>query len=367
MNVVRGAEPSITMLFSPSSDSNCCEISRTSCANRGLLFSLVISLLMHGFALRFLAPSDSRPGRVSSIPLQIHLAPPTVSRVEEGITAEKLQPALPAQRKEDAHAPAPLVVPTPQEVVAVLTPPTPQKHDHPAATQVTGQIRPLPEAAIANTREASGNRVFLRQVDLDVQMYVGADRRDAGTLMHQFRMLEKELYGVTVMPVPGDGEPDAPSTWRLRSSGSIRHQGLAPVMIDVLGKAGVDILMFDKAGSSSVNGAGYSARVQDGVLDRHSLLYQFMMQPPAAGGGEIWVTDGASYLPFRYKREGEDRFPLEGVGTVLAARFVFTPTAGGAPFELWLIPEMHYLPVKMRYQNAVGDSVELVVVKMRYE
>lgn len=367
MAIVWDAKQSITMRRCPSSDLSCGEPTCAGGTSRNLVSSLIISVLVHGLAFQLLATIDSYPGRSYAVPLRVHLASPRVGLVETDSVAVEPVPVLPAKKREADLTSSPSTVPSTQSVLAATTPAASKDLDRAAAIPVAAPVRSLPEPPITNTLEPSGNRVFLRQVDLDIQMFIGTERRDAGMLTHQFRMLDKELYGVTVAPSSAEGEPKASSAWRLRSSGSVRHQGLAPVMVDARGEVGMDMLMFDKAGSSGANAAGYSARVQDGILDRHSLLYQFMMQPPAADGGEIWMTDGISYQPYRYKREGEDRFRLEGVGIVRAARYMFYPTASGSPFELWLIPEMHYLPVKMRYQNAGGNSVELVVVRMHYD
>jgi len=100
-----------------------------------------------------------------------------------------------------------------------------------------------------------------------------------------------------------------------------------------------------------------SARIRkdlmpDGLLDRQSLLYQFMPQLPILAGGKPWLSDGVKQSQFSYRMAGFDSLPITA--------------PGGETIALWLVPEMHYLPVKVRYADLRVAAVEPLAVSLDF-
>jgi hypothetical protein len=109
------------------------------------------------------------------------------------------------------------------------------------------------------------------------------------------------------------------------------------------------------------------ARMSDGLLDLQSLFYQFMVQPPELAGGKLWLSDGLTNGLFTYRVAGFDSLPLAAMGGVRAIKLVITADDSPETIELWLVPDMHYLPVKLRHTDRQGNITEQVALSLDFK
>jgi hypothetical protein len=110
-----------------------------------------------------------------------------------------------------------------------------------------------------------------------------------------------------------------------------------------------------------------SGRIPDGILDRQSLLYQFMQQPPLLGGGKLWLTDGVTHRLYSYHLAGAESFTIPGLGGVRTIKLVLSTPDSAEIIELWLVPDLHYLPAKLRHTDRNGVVTEQVVTSLDFK
>ena len=211
-----------------------------------------------------------------------------------------------------------------------------------------------------------------RQVDIEFETLVGRDGRQAGRVRHHYVSQDGRYYNVVVSPSAGDPHVESSSAaeWELAVSGNIEVQGLSPVFYSVRGEIPERLTSLKNA--SAGDGRAVSAkdgRMRDGLLDRQSLLYQFMFQPPSPLGGKIWLSDGRTHALYRYSMALHDvqaDVALAGVRTI---RLVIVPDGDEGSvekLELWLAPDMRYLPVMARYVDGKGEVTELRATKLDF-
>ena len=179
-------------------------------------------------------------------------------------------------------------------------------------------------------------------------------------------------YGIAVHlsdVVTSDGDDGGPT---LSVAGSITSHGLSPETFAVRNDLAGDLLFpRQRGGGGKLNTAGLrTGRLRDGLLDRQSLLFHFSLQPPNPGGGQILLSDGKGYVAYSYRVEQGGREPFPALGDVAVSRVTLQAQTGGARggemIELYLIPELGYLPVRMRFTNEVGEVIEQRVTGLNY-
>jgi hypothetical protein len=102
----------------------------------------------------------------------------------------------------------------------------------------------------------------------------------------------------------------------------------------------------------------------DGILDRQSLLYQFMLVPPSNSGGKLWLSDGVKNALYSYSIAGYETLAVPPIGNVQVLKLVFSTAGSAEIIELWLIPDKRYLPAKMRHTDRLGVITEQVVMSL---
>ena len=211
-----------------------------------------------------------------------------------------------------------------------------------------------------------------RRVDIEFETLLGLDKKQAGRVRHQYVSQDGRYYNVIASPVAEEARPESSSAgdWTLEISGNIGEQGLSPVFYSVRGEIPERLSALKYLGGKADRRAGArNGRMRDGLLDRQSLLYQFMFQPPSPLGGKIWLSDGRTHALYRYSmalNEAQADIALAGVKTV---RIVVVPENGGEGSEqldLWLVPDMRYLPVMARYVDERGEITELRATKLDF-
>ena len=341
------------------------ETKRTT-ALRRLLPALGVSLLLHVLLLSrfglFPFADGSAPARSLQVSLVAPAATPAAPAEPEVISVPELPlpapaPRTPKRNEKPRETPAPPVKP----IAAVPAAPLPEKPPvvagKEAATAEPAAGIPLP-----------GLTGAVKRVEIEFEIYSGLDRTLIGTSRQLYVAENGDYYGLsTRSQVKGDesapGEP-----WQLDVSGRINRQGLSPSRFEVQGAMSERLMALkDVAAPSALPAKARNIRMRDGILDRQSLLYQFMLQPPALTGGQLWLTDGSSYGLYTYRVAGFDSLPLTALGGVRAIKLVLSSSDSADSIELWLVPDMHYLPVKVRHTDRQGRVTEQVAISLDFK
>ncbi len=334
---------------------------------RRLLVALVVSTIAHLWALAQPGLLSSRLSTRSLGTLQVTLAQP----------ADKppLPGELEATNSPPVEAPA-VVLEVPEKIEKVVVTPVAQERkilpmpESVPAEKAVSQATKTPQQAEASPGiPQAGGTGPAREVDIEFEITSGADKKLLGSGHHRYISSEGEYFGVSVsQQLAADGGTPA-EQWKLDISGRISMHGLSPILFQMQG-AVPERLMAIKEVTEDVApdpSKPRSGRMPDGILDRQSLLYQFMMRPPVSAGGKLWLTDGNKHGQYSYKVAGSESLRIGSLGEFRTVRVVITADEGSEMIELWLLPESHYLPAKVRHTDGRGLITEQVAISLGFK
>ena len=160
---------------------------------------------------------------------------------------------------------------------------------------------------------------------------------------------------------------------RVVSNGRLTRQGLRPERFEgrSLGRGQV-LAEFDWPGerlSFGRDGKTETVALPPGTQDRLSVMYQFMFQPlDRREKFDLAMTDGRRLQHYHYAvtRGVEIETPLGRMGTVHLVRQV-GPDASGNENEIWLAPDLHFMPVKMVIREENGTRYEQVATRIQVQ
>ena len=109
-----------------------------------------------------------------------------------------------------------------------------------------------------------------------------------------------------------------------------------------------------------------NGRMPDSILDRQSLLFQFMFSPPIDAGGELILTDGEKFGTYSYRIEGMEIVDVKSQGAIRTLHVILSGSEYADTIELWLAPDFRYLPLKVRHTNSSGDVIELLATSIDF-
>jgi hypothetical protein len=324
--------------------------------------ALVFSLLLHLFLLWVFGMLPSGSSATHGGPLQVRLPPSTAKiATSEAVQAAAAAEGVPSPKdsevavKESATFTAPTAPNIPAEIQAAV-PRSGASASTPAEDSST-QPAGLPRAGPAGVAA---------RVEIGFEIYSGADRQLTGKGRHLYTSHDNEHFGVSIRQTFKADEAVPETPWQLEISGRITRQGLSPLAFQVQGALSERLLALAGASGNPLSDAGRmrSGRMPDGILDRQSLLYQFMMMPPSLSGGKFWLSDGTTYSQYAYRVSGFDALAIPGIGSVQTMKLVFSTADSPEIIELWLIPDKRYLPARVRHTDRLGVITEQVVVSL---
>ncbi|WP_018230110.1 DUF3108 domain-containing protein [Methyloversatilis universalis] len=158
-----------------------------------------------------------------------------------------------------------------------------------------------------------------------------------------------------------------------RSEGELADDGLRPQrfsQISSSGKPPEETVVFDWAGSRVMLRSG--AKTMDealtpGAQDMASLWLEVIWRAQYGGSFDFAVATGRRYSP-RWFVPDEDSSSLEtGLGRLLVKRVAMRALPGDNQIEVWLAPDLRWLPVRIRYTDRKGDVYDQRVRRIEYD
>jgi hypothetical protein len=212
----------------------------------------------------------------------------------------------------------------------------------------------------------SGLTGVVKSVEITFEIFTGQSRQLAGVGRHSYASPDGENYGVSIDQSLGKEDESA---WKIMVSGRINRQGLSPILYDVQGNMAERLVALQTVPdlSPGLPVTPRKGRMADGLLDRQSLIYQFMIRPPEIGGGKLWISDGIRHDLFSYRVATLDSLPITALGGVRAIKLQLSSSDSAETIELWLVPDMHYLPVKVRHIDRFGSVTEQEAVSLDFK
>ena len=350
---------------------------------------LLATLLLHALLLqgvhRTLVGTETEPsGEVAPVTARLLPPPAPVQTPAAPPAAPRPRPA-PAVRK-----PAAVVAPAPVEAApqaALRETPTAQQ-DAQTATDEAKAATAAPEAEQAPVAEsepeefdASGAplraalarlpslpaalpaaaRYVYRTTNSELRLATGTTTVDwalAGDGRYRLRMATTAL-GITVL--------------ELESSGVLREFGLAPDRyVETRVRRSAEAANFDWDGRRVTFSAKEHERaLVDGAQDRISFQFQLMLLGQAQperfrpGAKMVLLMAGRDDMTtYRFRSIGRETTPT-GAGPMEAVRIERIPEKeSDAKIEVWLVPTLSWLPVRLRFTDRLGRVTESVLVSL---
>ena len=311
--------------------------------------ALLLSLLVH-VALLFLWGLPPNGGGPVHAVLQLHLRPAGVDAPMP--LPEKVPESVPPVM--ETRSTKPVLAKSPEKTPRVQRPAASRAVVAAEATDQTSAREPRDNLAPSRS-DLPGEGGILRRAEIEFEVFTGEERLPAGKVQHRFVSDQNAYFGLSV--VPSDAAAGS-----LEVSGEIGSQGLRPSAFTLNGELPERLVALHEVGKGAEGVR--SGQMRDRMLDRQSLIYQFMANPPLLTGGELWLSDGRKNALFSY------RFAVAGamtaLGGVRAVKLELRPADGAELIELWLVPEMHYLPVRVRHTDQHGEVTEQVAVSLDF-
>ena len=209
----------------------------------------------------------------------------------------------------------------------------------------------------------------LRFVEIGFEYYSGLNEAKAGIGRgsHKYEADQAGNFRLNAEEM-ASAQSTKDRKWSLSISGKVYGHGLFPIGFSSKGALS-DRLLADKGSASSLDGkgAGRSGKMPDGVPDRQTLLYYFMVRQPTLPEGKMSISDGEDSAVYRYVLSDVESFQLEGFGEVRAIKLTFSSERRSDIVELWLAPTLHFLPLKARFTDKDGKVLEQQAVSMKFE
>lgn len=143
---------------------------------------------------------------------------------------------------------------------------------------------------------------------------------------------------------------DAKPEWELHISGVITKYGLRPSRY--LSRGDLAQTIMGVKGVTNTEDGSLDGIMPDGLLDRVSLIYQFM-HIQLADDGELYLTNGKKVSSFNYRNIGSESLEVKQHGVIQTQHIIFSDIETLEVIEVWLASDFRNLPIKVRYTN--GD------------
>ncbi|HEX9180547.1 MAG TPA: DUF3108 domain-containing protein, partial [Burkholderiales bacterium] len=200
------------------------------------------------------------------------------------------------------------------------------------------------------------------RAELQYVVFYGESGFRAGRARHLWE-LEGERYRIRTRI-----EPVGIVSWFYRgefeheSEGRVTSQGLRPDhYVTQRGRPErMEYVIFDweqRRATLSTAGLTFEAEAAPGTQDQVSFLHQLPFLLDGAGGFSMLIANGRRIERHEVEVVGEETIATER-GEFRTLHLRRRPPEGGAAVDLWLAPELGYLPVKLRMKNRKGDVVE---------
>lgn len=159
-----------------------------------------------------------------------------------------------------------------------------------------------------------------------------------------------------------------------KSEGAIDRNGLVPAnfVLKRMLKEPVAIVFDRRAGQINFAGNIPAHKMQGGEQDRLSVLWQLLSMaradPDSFTPGSTWKFfvaghRGGETWTFQVKDKQRLQTSLGEIDTLHIAHLPTGP-GGGRQIDIWLAPSQEWFPVRLRFTESGGDSIEQTIEKI---
>lgn len=352
-------------------------------ARNRILAALLLSLVVHLVALVKFGSFSHSADSLQSIALTVRLVGPvralpdldmeaearrptsTTTRVSNDV--EKIVPQVSELKLAEKPAEKPAGSRKIKQVAAFVVPDESQK----GAAISAAPFEQSRQSSQAPGIPFPGVTSHVTHAEIEFKLLSGEESNTVGVIRHDFSTNSTQVgdsYTLNVVKVPENGEENQSDEWRLRVSGRANEKGLSARGYDLQGGFAARLFSLREVGAAQEKSQVGDRRgsTPDGILDRQSLLYHFSRQPPSFNGGGVWLADSVTHGYYRYRVVGFEQQQIAAQGSVRTLRLHLSETETGEFIELWLAPDMNYLPVRVRHVDRKGVVTEQIAISLSF-
>jgi len=354
-----------------------------------LLFALAVSVLLHLLLAGGLRSFDHErlPDERRTIRAAL-LAPPappppkaepTPSPVAEATPLPVQAPKRPPRPR--SPKPEPVALPEPEPEPAL--PPQPAPNDSPVTDDGESQDaigdrelldRAIAEGALPDRDDTAGltaQRAVVSEAKLEFAVFRG--ELAIGETRYHWVHDGSDYQMDQVTETTGLAGLLKPLRVEQRSTGEVTAEGLKPqryVSRATQGKATEEEVVFDWDGNRVMLRAGTKQSdhaLSPGAQDMLSLWLEIIWRAQYGGDFDFTLATGKRYTPRWFVADPELDSLDTAVGRQLVKRLQARAQAGDNQIEVWLAPNLRWLPVLIRFTDRKGDVYDQRVRLIEYE
>jgi hypothetical protein len=338
-----------------------------------LLLSLAVHLLVAGNAPEWW----SAPAREIPFPIEAHLALPKPAVQPEAAPAMSKPPRsgpepVPRHLPEDIGQPQPLAqpapppqgetspsVPTPEPGPAVMPEPASQTQPAPMVAETTA-APPAPQAEAKPHRET---RALPERLVLVYNVQAGDGGFNLGQATYTWQIRGERYNLSSVAEATGLASLFMSGRIEQSSEGRIGPAGLLPEQFTMArNQKRQDTARFDWPGKRLILPKGEEL-LRDNTQDLLSFPFHLAMTVAEGDGGWIVpVTNGRKLKGYRFAILGRES--VEVGRERLETLHVQGTRAFEGNLDVWLAPNRHWLPVRIRTEDQKGKVMELTLARL---
>lgn len=350
-----------------------------------LALALLVSLLLHLLLAGGLSSFDHRAGPDESLLIRAALVPaplppPPPVPAPEAEPAPPPPPPKPAPkppREPRAPAPTPPEAPSVGQADALpqvgntedAEPERPRIPDEPERDE---NDEPGRDAAVDDTQEVSPQQALVGEARLEFEVYRGDSLRIGETRYHWVH--DGMRYRMdTVTETTGLAGLLKPLRIEQYSEGDVGSEGLQPrrfVQDSKQAKPPDEQVDFDWTASQVMLRSGSKTATHaltPGSQDMASLWLEIIWRAQRGGEFDFNVATGRRYTPRWFVPDDAPTGLDTALGRLLVKRLQVRAQPGDNQIEVWLAPDLRWLPVRIRFTDRKGDVYDQRVRRIEYE
>lgn len=326
---------------------------------RRLLVALLVSLFFHSLLISVTTDKKKSYSTPHRSILQVELKAPEPLRED---TPQEIKDSV----EKDAHS---------ENISSDNAAALPQMADPPPAlfpldVPANSPVKQteIRDPAVTPTRSLTPHQVSrlinddgpISQLEMEFEIYEGEERVRLGKALYHY---ESDADGNYYLSVVSDDirllSRDSVPVWEIRIEGNISKRGLRPMGYSLNGAQARTLMAL--SGEEEITETTVSGRMPDGIMDRVSMLYQFMNVEIPEQEGVMQLTDGHNIGTYTYQVVGTEWLNVTTIGTVESQHIVFSNNDIAETIDLWLAVDFRNAPVKVIYRSASGETTEQVL------
>ncbi|OAM52129.1 hypothetical protein A7981_01165 [Methylovorus sp. MM2] len=181
--------------------------------------------------------------------------------------------------------------------------------------------------------------------EMEFELYSENDNKLIGYGLHQFTTEDSDHYQINIQKIPNTLSDE---NWSINIKGRVFRNILSPSVYVRQGSVAASLMAIGEVSGHFPPSQG---RLPDNIMDKQSLLYQFMLSPPSIQGGAVLLSDGRSIHSYHYQPPELTFIDNQNLGKLRASKVTLIADDTDEIIEIWLSPDFNYLPLKLRHKD----------------